>query len=438
MIRSTLCVFLLVVIAGCRSVIDGERGFHPIIGRKLEGEANEIARWSIRPLGTRKTWDRDEQKYDLDILWPLFRRQRLGEFHRTRLLPLFYYRRYPKPQGEGYDSDGWLLPVAFWGSDPEEGSYFAPLPFGGTIKGLLGQHRIDAVLPPLFVRFVDSIRESIHILFPLVNHVVGPQVFGYRVLNIYSRYWAYNARGELKYSRRTFLWPFIQFYDENLATNRPIKIRWFWPFYGRIENASFLKQSYLWPLVQTEYGKRTGERNYALFPIFFWARGGYTEQTEVYPLFGIRRSPTYYRQFALWPIQRREIVQSEGRTIGRSWITPIYWSTETREAGQLVRRKGKLWPLWYWSETQSGQIDHRVLALSPFGNPEAFEEIYARLWQLFRYRSESNGRRAWELFWGLLQGEHRDSGQLFQVLGGFFEYSREDGRTRIRTLWIPW
>ena len=130
-----MLTLLLLLLCGCVSPIDGARGLPPIYEHSASADPHDPRserweRWALRPLAL---FEREGDRSDFSLLWPIYRRTRDGDSMKEWLLPFWYSHRSVDATGV-VDKDSVLFPFLFWGSDPREGSYFLFFPVGGRLK----------------------------------------------------------------------------------------------------------------------------------------------------------------------------------------------------------------------------------------------------------------------------------------------------------------
>lgn len=450
---------------GCHSV-EGTRGLPPFFeiyptpsttewteGEDRWIEPTEGGETVFRPFGS---WEwREPDARRLRLFYPFIDFRWTAAETRYQILPVFRRQNRLKYDG-GRDIDTMIFPVFFWGSDPEEGSYFAVFPFGGRLRGLLGQDIIDFVLFPIWASALNDGRTSTHIVWPIYNEVSGAGWSGWRVWPFWGSYEWRAPDGRLRNERWFVLWPFWIRDRDNLLT-LPTESLFSFPFYGYRENERSLTQTYLWPLYVHHYDKKHDRSLYGGF--FFPYR--FTEgQTDLWPFFGIKRTlededelgegseggtgrnatalfaRSRLRQFALWPIERYEWASDPRSETERLWILPVWWDFERLDKETLeTERRWKLWPIaGYTREDRERALD--ILSPLWFAREE-YERLYGRLFAVFRWRSRPDFA-AWEVLYGTLYWESRPTGSWFSVLGGLFEIGRKDNGFHARILYVPW
>ncbi len=441
---------LLFLLPACTTPIDGGKGVPPFYERvEIPVEKGGGTEFHLWPLFSRTvTPDRTETR----VLWPLGRDKITDRQRRSWVIPIYSRWRFDHPDGTS-DVQSLLLP-AFWGRDAIEGKYFSVFPVGGTAKGILGLDRIDYALFPLWVRTRDRDRVSNYFLWPIFHWSTGTLQRGGRVFPFYTRYQGFTPEGKPRYDRRAYLWPLIIRQENNLETRFPTKVRWFWPFYGEISSERMRRTSIAWPLIGRdltfEIDQETGEAqrdrsSWYLFPLlrFSWKKEELV-QYDVYPLYGHRKSGDTVRDFFLWPLFGRETTIRGDYDRRDRWFFPFYRNVVTRTRDHPGSRKlERVWPLFRYTRSVDGVRTWDVLDPLPYYDSPGVEWFYSRIWRVYRAVDDPNqGRRAWELLWGVASGSRDQTGSRFSILGGLFGRQRKSGEngesdTRWRLLYIP-
>lgn len=425
------------------------------------------------PAAAAATGDEVAERARVKLFWPLID-VAWGEGNaRAWLLPVFYFRLKPRPEGHS-DLDWFLLPF-FGGSDPEEGRYFAVFPLGGRLLGLVAKKEIHFALVPLYWRSWDGDYDSMHILFPIFNRVRGGGHRGWRVWPFYGAYAADRAAtGAPRYRRRFILWPFFIAGEENLDSQRPTRNLLVFPFYGQSLNPHTETRVYLWPFFHSARDVESGHKLYFGYVLPYRFTGG---QFDLWPLFGWKtraygdrlgdRDPrgiagpggrfgldrdhaqgelpptginTRFRQFALFPIQRYDRDQGDTWDSTKLWVLPFFWHFHTLDKDSFeVADEWKLWPLFRYRRVGEWSSFYFPSPLW-FRQENLFERLYARLWRLFLYQ-RSPERSGWEFLYGLLSYRHErddDDERVYSIFYGLFEVSSGADGLGMRVLYLPW
>jgi hypothetical protein len=423
-------IFFSVLVSGCTTPVDADRGVAPFYIERSEQLAGGIVRESEHfwPFFSHSKTPNSEE---IRVLYPFFRDRVEERVRETWIIPLYHRMAYTHVDGSE-DIDGFLLPFFLWGFDDEEGNYFAFAPLGGTIKGILGKDRIDFVLFPLWARLRDRDQVSTYWLFPFVEIEEGPLRQGLRVFPFYSRSRGFTSDGKLRDESTYILWPFWHQTRTQLDTDNPTISRWLWPFYGKIESKSRIARTILYPLWTEEHDSRSETSSWSLLPWTIGKRQGEWTRLEFYPIWGRHDRPGLSSGFFLWPIWQWEDQQAAGRRREVRRLFPIWRSITDEDPERGKRSNYLLWPLARWETDASGRKTGSAPAILPFDDQDGISWSHSRAWQILRWRQEQD---YWglELLWGLLTAESGTEQGGFSVLGGLL--SRERGVRQDDSRW---
>ena len=456
---------LAAVLPGCVTPIDGGRGFAPFYESTapapavVERHGAEVARASA-PGSATHLWPlfshvESEERSETRILYPLIKDERTARERRSWVLPIFHRSRYTHEDTGDSDVQTLLLPF-FWGHDEEDGGYFSIFPLGGTAKNILTHDRIDYALFPLYARARDRDRVSHHVLFPIFNYTSGTRMSGGRVFPLFSRYSGWTPEGKPRYRRSSYLWPLIHIHDNDLDTDSPTKVRWFFPLYGRIDSDRLQRWSILWPFLGKDVFPRKEWTSTYLFPLlrFGW-QGDELAQYDFYPIYGHKNYRGNQRSFLFWPFigwerQDRKAPDGDTHLERRSrWFFPFYrhthqtaWRPAQGEGEARVvessRAMTRVWPVYRYRQHEDGRQEWNLLDPLPFVDPPGFDAFYSRIWRIYREVDDPvEQRRAWELLWGIAGGSRTPERKGWSILGGLFgvETERGDDGTSTETTW---
>lgn len=437
-------VFILAIGGGCRT-IEGTRGIPPFY--EVYESPSSFGAWTgtetmIRPLSSYEESEPERRRFR--SLLPFIDFQWGPALQQYWVLPLFLYRDKQKPMA-GRNVDWALFPILFGGDDPAEGSYFAVLPLGGQLKGLLGQDEIWFVAFPLYVRSRRMEKRSLHVVWPFYNEVWGGGWSGRRLWPFHGRYRSHDSEGMPRYDREFILWPFY-LHHRDLMNVDPTDVLFTFPFYGHRVNSRSRTHTYFWPLYVHHHDARYDRETHAgyIFP-FRFAPG----HTDIWPFFGTKKvsrgtdlagvARRTYRHYALWPIERYEWASDGEEESTRFWLLPLLWHFHYIDKDTLdTRTESKIWPLLAYR--RSGE-DVALDLLSPLWfQYEPYDRFYGRWFALFRYRWKATGLGGWEILYGAImyRREDRVKERIFSILGGLLEAGSRGDRAHFRILYIPW
>lgn len=354
-------------------------------------------------------------------------------------------------EGKDEDHDMGFLPLFAWGDgSSEEHDYLAVAPFGGTTKGLIGKEKITWLgFPlPLYARVEDRAYTSHHVLWPLVNWIDGPRSEGFRVLPFYAHYEKKGYRGHKIYERTWLMWPLITWQREEYPGEAPTDTFLAFPFYGYIRGPTVDSWTVLFPLFKYE------ERKFpdlwelrAPFPFVQVGGGPDRWKADFWPLFGWKERPGFERQFALWPIFRREALEYSHATFDGLWVLPFFWRTDWHHVETGTHRTTtRVWPLLHHRVTPGNTVD--VAVLSPWWwNDEGFDRTFGALLRLYRYHRDPDGGVEHQALLGLLSwrdlpalerdGLRRPAYWRLSLLFGLIHLRSLGGERGLRLFWLP-
>jgi hypothetical protein len=325
------------------------------------------------------------------------------------------------------DHDTWIFPLLAWGDEPDEGSYFAAFPFGGTLKGKLLTDRIDFVLFPLYTHTKSDDWTSTHLLFPLIAWGSSPTRSHFRVMPFWSQ-----SDSETQHNR-TLLWP-IGHWSTQKRGERTFDSWFVFPLLGHSSSRDeqFSSWTALFPFFQFSHDERTGDR-YVAAPWPFFKRSvrpGVSESTWFWPFYGHYDSETEHSAFYAWPIVWKSDVIDGKRVHRHRYVVPIWMRRSSGPAagGPPDDEELRSWPLFSWRRRPDGHQDIRIPEIIPFFGWEAGETCYADIVTVFRYRSDVHGREAWDGPLGAVRWRRDVTGAKTLTLLWWIDIPMGDGR----------
>lgn len=411
-----------------------------------------------------------------------------GKSHLRALLGLYSKNDYTHGNGVT-DYDRGLFPFIFYGfgsSLDENDSYFLLWPFGGTVRGKLGQRKITAAVFP---------GVSLFFLFPPAGMFRSWILAAYAVLSFLPVYSSWEL-GD--YKARGILWPLIMWGSG--GGRNDVRVL---PFFARMrkegwyDNFSFL----LLFNYSKQYFASDTRKTFFFFPLFGrkWSDSGrISSWTVLWPFFSWGRdTKTGTRIYNLpWPLvqiwdsdepkmKRRIFFPFYGRVESDNsetlFVTPLFFrfskKAETYESAYYTNllivwwrkrdyhvahdthggywRYFKIWPLMSVEYNERGYYSFNMLSLLPFRDEDGYERLYEPFWSLLEYRKFSDGERRLGLLlrtyyqrWGRdffqskvpfvysyksLSGRTAD----FSCLLSMFGYSHKADGRYLTILWIP-
>lgn len=385
------------------------------------------------------------------------------------------------------DYDFGLFPFFYYGNSPDERDrYFMLWPFGGTIKGKLGQDRITTYLfpgvllffifpptfpptlmttavliasfIPLYVDYESRDYKAWGILWPIVQRGKSETRDDFRLLPFYAHNYKRDSYDNYSY---LLLINSSTIYMKNDRQHTFFVLPFFgrrWNDSGRVEGATLLWQffswgfsqtsgsfelNFPWPLVQIQDSVSPRIHKRIFFPFYGTYRFEERESFFITPLYFSLKTETknfrsHYQITSLifWYFTR-EYLKSPSPEYGSRW------------------KYIKLWPLFQYESDDRGNVYFNTLSLLPWRDPEGYERMYQPFWTLFEYRRLQDGERRMGLLlrlyyqrWGenffymkipFLLSYGKEDGRVSELsfLMSMFSYERGEGGTRWRVFWIP-
>ena len=296
-------------------------------------------------------YERTPNSRDVRFLFPLFSYRRRGENVRASVFPIFYHKKKVTRVGKGaphVDSDSFILPILFWGSDSREGKYFALFPLFGKVKGLLGKKSISFVLWPLWTQVEEKNYKSWNFIWPVFGGWRGEKQSGWRVWPLYGRN-TFPGR----FDRRFFLWPFVHWWKLGLDTRYPGRMFAVLPLWLKIHlddtrtgKTRLDYWNFLLLFSRKKHARRNWDEWHFPWPLFSWAHADGLRVFKFWPLYGHRQSNLIRHRFFFWPLYRF-ILERKPTKLRRRWsiawifnITKTEW-LETLEDVTEAKNKNK-------------------------------------------------------------------------------------------------
>ncbi|MCZ6598150.1 MAG: hypothetical protein O7B99_10960 [Planctomycetota bacterium] len=193
----------------------------------------------------------------------------------------------------------------------------------------------------------------------------------------------------------SFQWSFVGLPGVMLRANSETgsELGWF-PIIGRFEDFATFDELFfvLWPLyVYTERGEKVSR--HFLFPVLGWTRGGGTNMTRLWPIFGTKSvEGRYERKFALWPIfnHQRNHLGGGGEEPETIWTVFPFYGHASRGT---YRAHTLLWPFFGYSYDPRGgfrafDAPWPLIRYQKGGANTSVERF--RIWPLYGYVSADN------------------------------------------------
>ncbi len=420
----------------------------------------------------------------LPIVWWAYETPRSYEWQ--SLIGLIHSVDYMHSNGVR-DYDFGLFPFFYYGRSPDERDrYYLIWPFGGTIKGKLGQDRITAYLfpgfllffifppafppslvatavlvaslIPLYVDYESRNYRAWGILWPLLQRGKSENRDDFRLLPFYAHNFKRDAYDNYSYlllvnystvlmendTQHTFF--FLPFYGRRWnASGKVESSTLLWPFFswGFNQGAGSFELNFPWPFVQIQDSRNPRIYKRIFFPFFGRYRFEERESLFITPLYFSMKTETknfrseyHITSLVFW------------------YFTRKYFDKPSLQYGSRWKYI-KLWPLFQYESDDRGNLHFAALSLLPWRDPDGYERLYQPFWTLFEYRRLHDGERRMGFLlriyyqrWNenfffmkipLLLSYGSQHGRICELsfLASMFSYEKGEGGTRYRFFWIP-
>ena len=343
-----------------------------------EDAAGQLSKWAVIPpiVGHAKT-----SQAEVTRSWPIFWDSSFGEEEERKQ--------------NATDDDTTIFPFFYWGTEPDQGSYFAFFPFYGTLKGRLLSDRIDFLAFPLYTTTQTDDWHSTHLIWPLICWGESPTRSHFRIMPFWSQ------TDSVHFHNRTLLWPFIRWGTEDRG-DRTFDSWFVFPLAGHraSEDGSYSSWTFLYPFFEFAHDEVTGDTYRGiLFPIHKYAlKVGESESTWWWPAYGTYESETEHSTFYAWPLVWITDEQRGDYEFRRRYFIPLWMRRDAGpKGGPMTDHELRSWPFFSWRERPDGYQSVRIPEIIPFFGWDAGETCYADLLTVFKWRSDNEGRTAWDL-----------------------------------------
>jgi len=398
-----------------RPLPEGEGAESAVLWPFLQSHSSPgVRQFAFRPLlnwRTEETSGLRGNVFEVQALWPLFLYRRTEGVNRlkTRLYPVFFHRRFQRPEGE-LETDTAFLPLLFAGDSEKLGSYFALFPFGGVLKGFFSQDKIRFFLFPLYAEAWKGEHHSRHILWPIFKYGKGGGRSSLRVFPFFG--W----KEKENWNKKLFiLWPFFARVQEWLGTEHPTDSWFFLPFYGRQQTPFGRISYYLFPFFSYQRNERPGNRYRAWtmpWPFYQGMRGDRYWKTAFWPFWGRYRVGDHYeKEILAYPFYSSFATHTPRTLSRRRYILPLYWDRHIFDLdGKELEKRLKLWPFFELESDREKNSHFQFLSPLWFRNPEGMERNYSDFWTLYRHETiAAAGMEVHRVLWYRWAGENHDA-----------------------------
>ena len=389
-----------------------------------------------------------------DYLYPLLFSETGPDADRIQALRgLFQISTYRTSGPAGGEESSQFFPFYLKGSSPKYGPYLWIFPFYGDAYERFWRDEYHFVMFPLYGRTVNKGTTTRNYLYPFFATIEGERESGFQLWPLYGQ-----SQKEGVYRKRFVLWPVFFSEQLNLDTENPTARVMALPFYAATDSPQVTSRHVLWPFFGYTDNRKSGISETDWFwPLFVTGRGGGVEVNRFLPFYADERSPGKRKQWLLWPLFRRDRVETETFEQERHRLVFFLYNDfqERWPRAGRSRRRIALWPLFLYRKDERGISSLSVPApVEPVLDREGIEKSWAPFWRLYQQRWNDAGESAVSFLWNLYWHEVRDDGlacELFplvsyegkgaasdlKLLKGLVRYRRGTDGTRLTFFWLP-
>ncbi|MBP5191670.1 MAG: hypothetical protein J6Z25_03850 [Opitutales bacterium] len=427
-------------IAENRASIPPKQTFYPLL------ETREKA-FFVRPFIARYE---EPQKIENTFLYPFG--QEIREPQHRHGYCLFSLLRYDRQTDESSIKQNiQLFPFYFYQQGYGGSDYKALWPIGGTVKNFFGKQQTDWCGWPLYVRTQKPNETNHWFPYPLINLRKG-KTSGFAFYPIGGHF--RSPEKDLRY----FLWPLG--YDHRFFKTQHVR-KGFLPFYAYEEKPNVRDVSIFWPFFGHRWESQPNyEEHRILWPLWVQGKGEQRNVNRWAPFYTYSQKKHRSKTWYFWPLIKEQRWREGAVDIYQEQaLYFLFWHQEqfAYPSKRFLGSKTHFWPFYsYWD---NGQGRKQMQMLSPFEvffqNHARMRDIYAPLFNLFRYEEDGPSIRQSFLFntfqeyrcqnthevdlrWlFLLRYTHTRQEKCFSLLKGLLEYKKIGNKPSWRLFWIP-
>jgi hypothetical protein len=363
-------------------------------------ETTEGTEWGVRPLVYR-THHPSQELLRWEFLYPLGKYQRKEGDLKFYVSPFSLFRdEVTSSRPERREKNSSFL-TAFWGRTDHNEGYGGFFPIAGQFKERFSRDKIVFFLWPLYSRIEDEEEITWRVPWPIVS-VMGGKAKGLYIWPL----WGHKERGD-EYSRGFILWPFYVYKDDDLDTDRPVRTRFYIPFYATQRSPGARTDIFITPFF---FHQRVDDPPFDKWripwPIVTLVRSEGVWETEVFPLFRLREEEQKKRLDILWPMYKYEwdIMKAEEETVYRFLLVNKYRIVKELDTGKEALDTN-FWPVFDYRRGFEGEKSFYIFSLLPLHDDALERNIYPLLW-IYRYTRSAQGETLSDLLWGLYRRRH--------------------------------
>jgi hypothetical protein len=390
---------------------------------------------SLRPI---YNYERDDAQgfHRTQYVWPLgLESSRGGDHYVHRFFPFFFYSRMGQASSGREVVRGMILVLAFWGSQPPDGGYFALFPFWGVLKGVIAD-RFTFTMFPFSSRYEHGQYTRHDLVWPIISWGGTPDG-RQQTLRIWPIY--VHKRMEGAYDEHYVLWPIIRWGEEQWATRDGPMTRRRWavnPFAGAQTTLDSRGDVVAWRRdylgFKHKADLREGREASAWSAVLGLVRSEQSPDKEDFRIFPLYQRTTFYgrggretgrewtrRRFLyvlLWlDRDTREPERDKSGTV----VAPLYWRTTTLHTGGpyagRTDSRTSLWPLMTWDREADGSRHFWLPSYAWKDSSEGYKRNIRPLVDLFQHHSSPGGETETRVLWRLYHRKVVPTGRYVSV-----------------------
>ncbi|MBI2949443.1 MAG: hypothetical protein HYY23_17535, partial [Verrucomicrobia bacterium] len=369
--------------------------FGPLISRELIEGGSSL---TFSPLFTFRE-DAGANASELSLAYPVMSYKRFGSEYRFHLFQLLSWAGGASSQGQT-NRRFTFFPFYFQQrSSDSNRNYTAVVPLFGHLENRLFRDEVDFALLPLYLKSRKKDVTTENYLFPFFHRRHGEGLAGWQLWPLIGMEHKdlttkTNAFGDTEmvggHDKRFLLWPFYFNNRLGLGTENPETQRLFLPFYSAQRSPRRDSTTYFWPFGFTSTEDR--EKKYrewdAPWPLVVFARGEGKTANRIWPLFSQAKNATLESDFYLWPLYKRDRVNSSPLDRRRTRILLFLYSdlAERNTTTGTALERTDLWPLFTARRDHNGNERLQMLSVIEPLLPasKTVERLYSPLWSVWR------------------------------------------------------
>ncbi len=382
---------------------------------------------------------------EVDVAYPLLTYDRFGDEYRFQIMQVFAFAG-----GRGTSDEEarrfTLFPFYFQQRSPDTNeNYTAVLPFYGRLKNRLFRHDVKWVMLPLYLqtRKRDVVTDNYLVPFFHLRHgnnLKGWQFWpamGYEtkepatVTNVWDE-------ATLDPGHRKFfaLWPFYFNVWTGLGSENPMHQHNILPVLALERSPLRDSTTVMWPFFTRVDDREKKYREWGLpWPLVIFARGEGKTANRVWPLYSRVYNDTQESRFLLWPLYKRNTIQSD--PLDRRFSRVLFFLYQDLRQRDTVTEetmwRKDLWPLFTARRDWDGSTRRQFLApLEPLlRSSESVERNYSPLWSIWRIEKNPRaGRSSQSLLWNLWRRDVSENSRKCSIFFGLVQYQSDPDGSR--------